>query len=172
MICGALMDMGVFCTLQDESDYLNHNITPDILQTILVDGEIPDDLDFDELNARILENYKEQSCDQVEKEYGSNLANALNNPSQYEISTWAEKREAALAYQEGNATDYHLATLDTYAAPRGETIANYVQIVITKHTAHKDESARLEGIKKQLKDQVKAALNINEIDEILQDAQW
>ena len=172
MICKALMDMGVFCTLQDESEYLNHSITSDILQTILVDGEIPDDLDYDELNAKILENYKEHSCDQVEKDYVNNLNTALNQASKEEISTWPTKRECALAYQAGTITDSQTSTLNSYAVPRGETLEAYVASVIAKITEHEQHSSRLEGIKKQSKDSVNNATSIVDIDIILNAIEW
>ena len=109
---------------------------------------------------------------QIDHGYAIALLAAVGNPNEAERDTWPIKRECALAYQAGVATESQQTSLTRYAEARGQSVADYVALVLAAADQHEQAAAYFEGIKTTAKADITAAESIEEIEIILSGIDW
>ena len=112
------------------------------------------------------------SLTQIDQDYAAALLSAVGNPTEAERDTWPIKRECALAYQAGVATEAQQTSLTRYADARGQSVADYVDLVLAAADQHEQAAAYFEGIKTTAKAAITAAETIEEIETILTSLDW
>ena len=112
------------------------------------------------------------SLTQIDNDYAAALLSVVGNPTEAERDTWPIKRECALAYQAGNATESQQTSLTRYAEARGQSVADYVALVLAAADQHEQAAAYFEGIKTTAKADITAAESIEEIETILSSLDW
>ena len=109
---------------------------------------------------------------EIERNYETALLKAVDNPTEAERDTWPIKRECALAYQAGGATEAQQTSLTRYADARGQSVTDYVALVLAAADQHEQPAAYFEGIKTTAKAAITAASTIEEIETILSGIDW
>ncbi len=109
---------------------------------------------------------------QIEQDYATALLASVGNPTEAERDTWPIKRECALAYQAGVTSEAQQTSLERYAAARGETVENYVAIVLTATDYYEQVAAYFEGIKTKAKKDITAATTTEQVETILASLDW
>ena len=112
------------------------------------------------------------SLTQIDHDYAAALLAAVGNPTEAERDTWPIKRECALAYQAGGATEAQQTSLTRYAEARGQSVTDYVALVLAAADQHEQAAAHFEGIKTTAKAAITAASTIEEIETILSGIDW
>ena len=119
-----------------------------------------------------LEESQSQALSQIENDYATALLASVGNPTEAERDTWPIKRECALAYQAGVATEAQQTSLTRYAEARGQSGTDYVALVLAAADQHEQAAAYFEGIKTSAKADIIAAATIEEIENILSSLDW
>ena len=109
---------------------------------------------------------------QIDHDYATALLAAVGNPTEAERDTWPIKRECALAYQAGIVTEAQQTSLTRYAEARGQSVTDYVALVLAAADQHEQAAAHFEGIKTTAKAAIAAAETIEEIETILSSLEW
>ena len=112
------------------------------------------------------------SLTQIDHDYAAALLAAVGNPTEAERDTWPIKRECALAWQARNASEAQQTSLTRYAEARGQSVTDYVALVMAAADKHEQAAAYFEGIKTSAKADIIAAATIEEIETILSGIDW
>lgn len=117
--------------------------------------------DLDEL---ALENSKRQKLSEINEKAKNSVAHIRNAYPQFEIDTWTEQKDEALAYQ--NDTSSETPMLLGIAEARGLSVAELVLRVLAKVESYRDAVSRVTGIRQRLEDEVQGAATISQVESI------